>query len=161
MFLFVTYQLLVYLLLNKKKLTIHSVSVIIPKFSSGAIKPCVVWQKYYHQDQAWCLWEVRFVCTFIIFESLITYHRHMKTLERVYQACLRRILSSRLQFLTADTIFVQCADTSDIKTLLIRMYWVGHLNRMEQVRLRRQRVYREMQHGRHPRNPKKSLKDVV
>ena len=97
-------------------------------------------------------------------ETWTTYRRHLKTLERFHQTCLRRILNIQWRSLTPDAFVLQQANVSSIEERVLRsqMRWAGHLARMEDSRLPKQLFYGELQLGKRPRHkPRKRYKDVV
>ena len=97
-------------------------------------------------------------------ETWTTYQRHVKTLERFLQQCLRKILGIKWQSRTPDTDILAMSGSTTIAARLMRnqMRWAGHLVRMEDTRLPKQLFYGELRDGsRAQHKPKKRFRDSV
>ena len=86
-------------------------------------------------------------------ETWTTYRRHIKTLERFHQTCLRRILNIGWQSFTPDITVLQPANVTSIEMYIKQSQtrWAGHLVRMEDSRPR-SICFTGNDRGTHPRN---------
>ena len=97
-------------------------------------------------------------------ETWTTYQRHVKTLERFLQQCLRQILGIKWQSRTPDTDILAMSGSTTVAARLMKnqMRWAGHLVRMEDTRLPKQLFFGELRDGsRAQHKPKKRFRDSV
>ena len=97
-------------------------------------------------------------------ETWTTYARHLKSLERFHQKCLRHILKVTWQSLTPDTDILSQSGLPSIEAVIMlnRLRWSGHLFRLEDVRIPKQIFYGEVALGaRKVGKPKKRFKDSL
>lgn len=97
-------------------------------------------------------------------ETWTPYRRHLKTLERFHQTCLRRILNISWKSLTSDTEVLSKAGCPSIEARIVKnhMRWVGHVIRMDDSRLPKQLLYGELVLGKRPQHkPKKRFRDFT
>jgi len=97
-------------------------------------------------------------------ETWTTYQRHVNTLERFHQQCLRQILGIKWQSHTPDTDVLATSGSTTVAARLMRnqMRWAGHLVRMEDTRIPKQLFFGELRDGSRPQHkPKKRFRDSV
>ena len=97
-------------------------------------------------------------------ETWTTYARHIKTLERFHQKCLRHILKIKWQAKVPDTVVLELAGVLSIESLILldRLRWAGHLVRLDDTRIPKQLFYGELRGGkRQLGRPKLRYKDVL
>lgn len=97
-------------------------------------------------------------------ETWATYAKHIQTLERFHQKCIRHILHIKWQSLTPDTEVLARTGVSSIESMihLNRLRWSGHVVRLDDDRIPKQMLYGELQIGKRPQSkPKKRYKDSL
>ena len=97
-------------------------------------------------------------------ESWTLYRRHMKKLENFHMRALPSILGIRLQDDVTNLEVLDRAHSTSVESMLLKaqLRWVGHGIRMEEHRMPRRLLYRELLQGkRHQGRPKKRYKDTV
>ena len=97
-------------------------------------------------------------------EAWTTYSKHERRLNTFHQRCLRRILNIKWQDRVTNTEVLQRASLPSMFTLLKqrRLRWLGHVRRMEDVRIPKAMLYGELSRGsRGVGRPKLRFKDVV
>jgi hypothetical protein len=95
-------------------------------------------------------------------ETWTVYRRHIKTLERFHQNCLRQILGVKWTSFTPDTSVLEQSGCLSIEAHLIKshMRWVGHVVRLEERRIPKQLLYGELDRGKRPAHkPRKRFRD--
>lgn len=83
-------------------------------------------------------------------EAWTTYRRHLKSLERYPQRCLRRILNIKWQDRRTNSSVLEEANVTGIESYIIKnqLRWAGHLVRMPSPRLPKKIMYGELSNGR-------------
>ncbi|PFX13645.1 LINE-1 retrotransposable element ORF2 protein [Stylophora pistillata] len=83
-------------------------------------------------------------------EAWTTYSRHLKSLERYHQRCLRRILNIKWQDRRTNSSVLEEANVTSIESYIIKnqLRWAGHLVRMPSSRLPKKILYGELSNGR-------------
>ncbi len=97
-------------------------------------------------------------------ETWTTYRRHLKTLEKFHQRCLRSILNVSWEDRRTNTSVLKEAETSSIEALVIKsqLRWSGHVVRMTEERLPKQMFYSQLKEGARRRGgQKKRYKDSL
>ncbi|PFX11040.1 hypothetical protein AWC38_SpisGene25542, partial [Stylophora pistillata] len=93
-----------------------------------------------------------------------TYSRHLKSLERYHQRCLRRILNIKWQDRRINSSVLEEANVTSIESYVIKnqFRWAGHLVRMPSSRLPKKILYGELSNGRHDQGgQRKRFKDSL
>ena len=97
-------------------------------------------------------------------EAWTTYAKHEKRLDVFHMRCLRRILNIHWQDKITNTEVLHRASLPSMYTLLKqrRLRWLGHVRRMEDVRIPKALLYGELSRGgRGTGRPKLRFKDVL
>lgn len=83
-------------------------------------------------------------------EAWTTYSRHLKSLERYPQRCLRRILNIKWQDRRTNSSVLKEVNVTSIESYIIKnqLRWAGHLVRMPSPRLPKKIMYGELSNGR-------------
>ena len=103
-------------------------------------------------------------CLLYSCETWVTYRRHLVSLERFHQRCLRSILGIHCTSRTPDPDVLERANSVSIETLIHRhrLRWTGHVIHMEDKRVPKQMLYGELSHGTRPQHkPRKRFKDFI
>ena len=92
-------------------------------------------------------------------EAWTTYSRHLKSLERYHQRCLRRILNIKWQDRRTNSSVLEEANVTSIESYFIKnqLRWAGHLVRMPSSRLPKKILYGELTNGRRNQGATKTL----
>ena len=95
-----------------------------------------------------------FVLTSLLYscETWSTYVRHIKTLERFHQKCLRHILKINWQSFTSDKGVLAKTGIPSIESMILlsRLRWSGHQVRLGDDRIPKQIFYGELTPGKRP-----------
>ena len=97
-------------------------------------------------------------------ETWTTYRRHLKTLEKFHQRCLRNIMNVSWEDRRTNVSVLEEAQLTSIEALIIRnqLRWSGHVVRMSEDRLPKQIFYSELKEGSRKRGgQKKRYKDTL
>ena len=97
-------------------------------------------------------------------ETWTLYRRHIKKLELFHMRAVRSILGIRWQDHITNLEVLDQAKSTSIKTTIIKaqLWYVGHVIQMEECRMLRRLMYRELQAGkRNQSRPKLQYKDTV
>ena len=97
-------------------------------------------------------------------ESWVTYGRHIKSLERFHQRCLRTITKTHWHDYRSDIDVLKSTNSSSIQTLLLKtqLRWAEHIARMTDHRLPKSILFGKLASGiRNIGAPKKRFKDVL
>ena len=95
-------------------------------------------------------------------EAWTTYSRHLKSLEKYHQRCLRRILNIKWQDRRTNSSVLEEAFVTSIESILIKnqLRWAGHIVRMPTFRLPKKIFYGELCNGkRNQGGQRKRFKD--
>lgn len=97
-------------------------------------------------------------------ETWTPYRRHIKSLEKFHQRCLRSILRIKWQDHVDNVSVLNVANATSIESLIMKnqLRWTGHVVRMSNDRLPKQVLYSELQAGQRSIGaPRKRYKDVL
>jgi len=97
-------------------------------------------------------------------ETWTTYRRHLKSLERFHQRCLRSILEISWEDYRTNISVLHEAKAPSVETMVIKsqLRWAGHLVRMTKDRLPKQVFYCQLKEGKRTRGgQKKRFKDQL
>ena len=95
-------------------------------------------------------------------EAWTTYSRHLKSLEKYHQRCLRRILNIKWQDRRTNSSVLEEANVTSIESIIIKnqLRWAGHIVRMPMSRLPKKILYGELSNGkRNQGGQRKRFKD--
>ena len=97
-------------------------------------------------------------------ETWVTYHSHIRPLERFHQRCLRTILNIHWSDFITNVEVLEQAEVSSIEAMILKyqLRWAGHVSRMEDHRLPKIVMFGELASGHRERGaPKKRFKDSL
>ena len=97
-------------------------------------------------------------------EAWTTYKRHVKTLEKYHQRCLRSILRIKWDDFVSNNEVLDRASTVSIESVIVknRLRWAGHVVRMDNTRVVKQVFYSELKYGQRKRGGQyKRFKDLL
>ena len=97
-------------------------------------------------------------------EAWTTYSRHLKSLERYHQRCLRHILNIKWQDRRTNSSVLEEENVTSIESYIIKnqLRWAGHLVRMPSSRLPKKILYGELTNGRRSQGgQRKRFKDSL
>lgn len=97
-------------------------------------------------------------------ETWTLYRRHVKSLEKFHQRCLRNILKITWRDKCTNISVLEKAGVTSIEALLIKqqLRWIGHVIRMPDHRIPKQVLYSELTEGnRHHGGQRKRYKDCI
>ena len=97
-------------------------------------------------------------------EAWTTYRRHIKTLEKFHQRCIRKILKIKWQDHRTNDSVLEESNCLSIEALIIKnqLRWAGHVVRMKDTSIPKQIFYSELSEGsRRVGRQKKRFKDCL
>ena len=97
-------------------------------------------------------------------ETWTTHQRHIKVLEHFHLKCLRRVLNIKWQMHIPDTEVLERALCPNLESMITtaQLRWVGHLVRMDDIRLPKRLFYGELVNGDRPQHkPRKRYRDGI
>ena len=97
-------------------------------------------------------------------ETWVTYHSHIRLLERFHQRCLRTILNLHWSDFITNVEVLEQAKVSSIEAMILKyqLQWAGHVSRMEDHRLPKMVMFGELSTAHRERGaPKKRFKNSL
>ncbi|XP_076068416.1 uncharacterized protein LOC143040860 [Oratosquilla oratoria] len=97
-------------------------------------------------------------------ETWTTYRRHLDTLEKFHQRCLRSILNISWEDRRINVSVLKAAKATSIEAHIIKsqLRWSGHVVRMSDDRLPKQIFYSQLKEGNRKKGgQKKRYKDLL